>query len=230
MFKFFGSKYKLAGSYPAPMHDTIVEPFAGSAAYSVLHGQRRRVILIEKDAVVVDIWHRLLGMSADDIRRLPDPVPGSLSNDLLVAFAAGRTTRDTPSCGFVVSPRMAQRFRPMINRVASNVDRCRHFEVICADYTNAPEIEATWFVDPPYQSRGGRWDRTRGGRYRYPNTDIDYPALANWAATRYGQVVVCEQSGADWLPFDRRIDARDNTHNAYNEVWWSNRQNPLVPE
>ncbi len=222
MFKFFGSKYKLADAYPVPSHDTIIEPFAGSAAYSVRHGIGHRVVLIEKDEAVVTLWHRLLAMSAEDIRHLPDPTPGSTSDDLLVAFAAGRTTRDTPPSGFVVSPRMAQRFRPMVNRVASVVDRCRHFEVAAADYTAAPDIEATWFIDPPYQARGGRWDRTRGGRYRHPNRDIDYAALADWSRARRGQVVVCDQEGADWLPFSHKIEARDNTHGTYREVWWSN--------
>lgn len=220
MFKFFGSKYKLARTYPPPIHDTIIEPFAGSAAYAVLHGANRRVILIEKDEAVVTLWRRLLSMTAADVRGLPDPVPGTVSNDLLVAFAAGRTTRDTPANGFVVSPRMAQRFRPMVNRVADTVDRCRHFEIICASYESAPNVDATWFVDPPYQSRGGRWDRTRGGRYRHPNTEIDYSELAAWVRSRPGQTIVCEQEGADWLAFDRRIEARDNTHGTYGEVWW----------
>jgi site-specific DNA-adenine methylase len=227
MFKFFGSKYKLADAYPAPAHDTIIEPFAGAAAYAVLHGRNRRVVLIEKDEAVVALWHRLLAMTADEIRGLPDPQPGKRSDDPLVAFAAGRTTRDTPVGGFVVSPRMAQRFRPMVNRVAATIDRCRHFEVTCADYSEAPDIEATWFIDPPYQPPPtGRWDRTRGGRYRHPNRDIDYGALSAWVRERRGQVIACDQDGADWLPFSRKIAVRDNTHAIYREVWWTNEDPP----
>lgn len=53
MFYYYGRKKKIAGLYPEPQHSTIVEPFAGSAAYS-LHGGRwrRQVILVERDAEV----------------------------------------------------------------------------------------------------------------------------------------------------------------------------------
>ena len=33
--------------------------------------------------------------------------------------------------------------------------------------------------------------------------DIDYSALADWCHSRKGQVIVCENEGADWLPFER---------------------------
>lgn len=221
MFKFFGSKYRLAKHYPAPETGLIIEPFAGSAAYSVHHRRNvDRVVLIEKDKRVVDLWDRLLAMPSDAIEALPDPEIGSTSTDLLVAFAAGRTTKDTPE-SFVVSPRMAQRFRPMVNRIASVVDECRHFEVIEGDYSTAPRIEATWFIDPPYQWQWGRWDRSRGGRYTHPNRLIHFGELATWAQDRPGQVIVCEQSGADWLPFRPLVEARDNTHRVYGEVVWT---------
>lgn len=221
MFKYFGAKYKLARVYPSPIFPIIVEPFAGSASYAVHHRRLvERVILIEKDAQVVDLWLRLLSMSADEIRSMPVLAAGSMSDDILYAFAAGRTTRDTPSGEFVVSPRMEQRFQPMIERVASVVDECRHFEVIEGDYTDAPDVAATWFIDPPYQSMGGRWDRTRGGRYLYGNKDFDYSALAQWSVSRRGQVIACEQGGADWLPWNGSVEAPDNTHRRYTEVWW----------
>lgn len=222
MFKFFGSKYRLAVAYPPPAMPVIVEPFAGSAAYAVRHRRAvDRVILVERDEAVVALWRRLLAMSVDELRSLPDPVPGEWCSDLLVAFAAGRTTRDTPE-KFRVSPRMAQRFRPMVNRMAGVLDECRHFEVHEGDYTSAPDIEATWFVDPPYQYISGRWDRTRGGRYRHSSRDIDYDALGAWCRSRQGQVVVCDQEGADWMPWNGAVGARDNTHEPYGEVWWTN--------
>ena len=39
MFYYLGRKKRVAGKYPDPAFPTIVEPFAGSAAYS-LHGDR----------------------------------------------------------------------------------------------------------------------------------------------------------------------------------------------
>ncbi len=91
VFKYYGAKYKLRGVYPSPQCDTIIEPFAGSGSYAVHHrNTAKRVILIEKDDRVVALWHRLLGMSAADIRAIPDPVRDSQSTDLLTFFAAGK--------------------------------------------------------------------------------------------------------------------------------------------
>ncbi len=36
-FAYYGAKHGLAPKYPRPQHRVIVEPFAGSAAYSVHH-------------------------------------------------------------------------------------------------------------------------------------------------------------------------------------------------
>lgn len=227
MFNYYGSKGSQVLNYPAPRYDVIVEPFAGSAAYAVRHRRRaRRVVLIEKDSRVAELWWRLLRRtSADALLSAPLPVVGTVSSDLLVAFASARTTRDTPASGFVVTSRMVEEYARMRRRVASVLDECRHFEVICNDYTEAPDIEATWFVDPPYQADGvGRWDRSRGGRYACANVNIDYPALAEWARSRRGQVIVCEQEGADWLPWTESAPATTEQGAAsrrYREVWWT---------
>lgn len=221
MFKFYGAKMKLGPMYPPPTHDVIVEPFAGAAGYAVLHrAAARRVILVERDARVAALWRRLLGMSVDELLALPRPRPGDRSDELLVAFASGRTTRDTPE-SFQVSARMAQRFDPMLRRMAGVLDECRHFEVIEGDFADAPDVEATWFIDPPYQppASGGRWDRTRGGRYLHSNRDLDYGALGAWSQARRGQLIVCEQEGADWMPWTDSQSARDGHHVPYGEVW-----------
>ena len=69
----------------------------------------------------------------------------------------------------------------------------RHWKITCMDYRDLPNAEATWFCDPPYQS---------AGRY-YPHHYLDYDELACWCQTRRGQVIVCEEMGATWLPFKR---------------------------
>lgn len=71
MFSYFGSKYKLASKYGAPRHDTVIEPFAGSAAYS-LFWEPKRVILIDKNPVITSIWKYLIGASEAEILALPD--------------------------------------------------------------------------------------------------------------------------------------------------------------
>lgn len=78
-------------------------------------------------------------------------------------------------------------------RVANQVQYIRHWKVIEGDYTAAPEVLATWFVDPPYQ--------VAGKYYVHGSKGIDYSALGDWCRSRRGQVLVCENEGADWLPF-----------------------------
>ena len=79
-------------------------------------------------------------------------------------------------------------------RLASQVERIQHWRVIVgADYTAAPDIKATWFIDPPYANAAGAW-------YRYH--DVNYRQLARWCRSRKGQVIVCENEGATWLPFE----------------------------
>lgn len=176
--------------------------------------------LIEKDREIVALWHRLLGMTSDEILSIERPATGSRSSELLYLLAAGRTTRDT-AAEFVVSSRMAGRIDPMLRRIASVVDECRHFEVIEGDYRDAPECTATWFIDPPYTNpTGGRWDRSRGGRYPHSYKGIDYNHLAKWSMDRAGQVIVCEMEGSDWLPWSAAIEARDGVHRKSPEVYW----------
>lgn len=226
MFKYFGSKQRIAHRYPAPVHDRIVEPFAGAGAYAVHHRRVPEVLLIEKDRKIVDLWHRLLSMDAADILRLERPTPGDRSTEILLLLAAGRTTRDTPD-ELVVSSRMAARIDPMLRRIASVVDECRHFQVVEGDYQDAPEIKATWFVDPPYTNPlGGRWDRSRGGRYAYSYRGIDYSVLAEWCRNRAGQTIVCEMDGATWMPWNGIIETRDGSHRQSREVYWHNERKP----
>jgi hypothetical protein len=78
---------------------------------------------------------------------------------------------------------------------------------------------ATVFVDPPYSNAAGR---------RYRVADIDYAALATWClnlAKDGHQVIVCENLGADWLPFTaiehRRVSIKSRYQNANaKEVMW----------
>lgn len=221
VFKFYGAKQRIASHYPEPVHRTIIEPFAGAAGYAVHHRSNAdRVILVEKDARVAELWRRVLALSVDELLAIPLPAAGDRSSDLLVAFAAGRTTRDTPAT-FTVTTRMAERFDPMRRRIAAVLDECRHFEVLQGDYRDSPNIEATWFVDPPYQDIGvGRPDRTRGGRYVHSNRDIDYAALGTWVRGRSGQVIACDQEGSDWLPWNGSVTAQDAASRNYREVFW----------
>ncbi len=78
-------------------------------------------------------------------------------------------------------------------RVAAQLPAIRHWQIIEGTYADAPDIEATWMIDPPY------W--RQGKKYPFNLKPEDYPPLADWCRSRRGQVMVCENAGADWLPF-----------------------------
>ena len=168
MFYYYGAKNQLIKRYPAPVYDTIIQPFAGSASYAQHYGGGRRVILYELDERVVDLWHWLQGMTADDIRALPTPVPGERfeadSNmDLLVKMCATSNSVLRMSGPLKVPVRVGRVWPGMINRMANRVDLVRDWEITCGDYREAPKLLATWAIDPPYQtpkkseSEGGSW-------------------------------------------------------------------------
>lgn len=69
-FPYFGGKFRLAPKYPKPRWSTIIEPFAGSAGYSVRY-HTRNVILYDLNAEVYCTWDYLIRVSAAEILRLP---------------------------------------------------------------------------------------------------------------------------------------------------------------
>jgi hypothetical protein len=79
-------------------------------------------------------------------------------------------------------------------RIAAQVDHIRHWRVIEGSYETAPRDAGTYFVDPPYVEKGKY--------YRHRLSKEDYPRLAGWCLDLPGDVVVCEQHGANWLPFE----------------------------
>jgi hypothetical protein len=207
-WRYYGGKFRAAPRYPAPQHETIIEPFAGSAGYSMRH-PARRVILIEKYPVIAGIWRYLIAVSPEEVMRIPDvehvdDLPTWCPQEArdLVGFWMSSA---------VASPRRAlskgQRFlrekhgnmmtgwnANTRERIASQVAFVRHWRVIEGDYTDAPNVPATWFVDPPYNNHAG-------AHYVHGPNAIDFAGLGAWCRSRRGQVIVCENEGADWLPF-----------------------------
>ena len=60
MWSYYGRKTKVVKYYPVPRYDTIIEPFAGTAVYSLHQDNwKKNVILIEKYDIIVNIWKYL---------------------------------------------------------------------------------------------------------------------------------------------------------------------------
>ena len=210
-FTYYGGKYRAAPKYPEPVHGSIVEPFAGSAGYAMRYPDRQ-VTLVDADPVVAGVWDFLVRSGEQDILRLPLLEPGQSTDDLAVCQEArwligfwltkGGAVPNKTLSAWGREPRYARQFwGPGIrNRVASQVERIKHWRVICGDFEDAPDIEATWFVDPPYQVMG---------KY-YTKRNVDYERLASWCRTRKGQTIVCENEGATWLPFEPFLVTKAN--------------------
>src|ERR1039458_2754616 len=69
-FSFFGSKWRVARHYSTPTHPTIIEPFAGSAGYSLRYPEHQ-VRLYDADPIICGVWHYLIHVRPEKIRRLP---------------------------------------------------------------------------------------------------------------------------------------------------------------
>ena len=74
MWSYFGSKSKIVGLYPPPKFDRIIEPFAGSARYSLKYWQKD-VLLVDRYEVIVRLWKWLQQCSPNDILALNKFIP-----------------------------------------------------------------------------------------------------------------------------------------------------------
>jgi len=203
LFSYFGSKYKLAKHYGAPKRDTVIEPFAGSAAYS-LFWEPKNVILVEKNPVIAGIWKYLVAADASGISALPtdfhhvDEIDVSPVEKDLIGFWIGKGKvspgRSKSKWGIEYASHTDCKVwnEAVKARIIAALPKIAHWEIIEGDYTSAPDIDAHWFVDPPYITAGKR----------YPTRDVDYNDLAVWAKSRQGFVQVCENEGANYLPFE----------------------------
>jgi len=204
-WRYYGGKWRAAPRYARPLHDTIVEPFAGAAGYGLRYPERR-VVLVEKYPVICEIWRWLIAVTPSEVLRIPevdsvDDLPAWVPEGArsLVGFsmnAACCTPRRTLSAGCKKLRAHNRKFQgwtaALRDRVASQVEHIRHWKIIEGDYSLAPDTRATWFVDPPYSNDAGS---------HYVHHKVDYREVADWCRSRSGQVIVCENEGATWAPF-----------------------------
>lgn len=202
MFYYYGRKKQIAKHYPAPNYECIIEPFAGSAAYS-FHSEnwRKKIILVEKDPKVASIWDWLINEATPQgILGLPDLKVGEKSSEFLhIIHAASKMAFKYKT--ITVTPVLARNWEISKRVMAGNISKIKHWQIICGDYTMAPNIEATWFIDPPYKSEPGMG-------YGFSSALIDYKSLADWCMNRLGEIICCEGEYGDYLPFDTLLDLK----------------------
>ncbi len=201
-FTYHGAKCRLAKHYPAPTHEKIIEPFAGSAGYST-YFDHENVNLYDVDGYIFEVWKYLIGSTHNDIVDLPQflhNIDDVRSLDIAIGaqyligywFNKGTTMPCRRPSAWMASDRTPTGFwgPSVCLRIAQQVSKIKSWTISKESYLTIPNQEATWFIDPPYVN----------SLYRHKITD--YAELADWCKSRKGQVIVCERAGTDWLPFD----------------------------
>ena len=241
-FSYYGSKYNGARRYGPPRRDLVIEPFAGSACYSTWW-EAPRVQLYDLSEDVCAAWDFLIRCSDDDVRRIP---PSFKSSDEWAALPDGPRQVVFWNIGYAY-PRIGNSLpkwyttftttgkrtgvlagnnttsywnEQMRRRILRQKPLITDWSIKCMTYHDIPDLEAHWHVDPPYQGKPGR---------AYQHSDIDFQHLAEWCRSRKGAVDVCENVGADWLPFTP-IYATANARRANRtaEAVWRNEPADLV--
>lgn len=208
-FSYFGSKYRLSKKYHAPTKPVLIEPFAGSACYS-LHYPHKQVKLFDKYDVICSIWDYLINVPESELLSLPlidfdksvDDYNICQEAKYLIGYflADGRgvpskkhTSRSInkirikdDACNRWTNAKKAQ--------IANQLEYIRHWKIEQKSYDAIENEDATWFIDPPYQKAGKN--------YKESSKNIDFTHLSEWCKQRQGEIIVCENEGATWLPFE----------------------------
>lgn len=215
MFSYYGSKSKIVQYYPQPTHDKIIEPFAGSARYSLRYFEKD-VLLVDKYKVIVDIWHYLQRASQKDILGLPRLVKGMDIRTLDLSdeeknFLSILAVNGASHIGYKVSHWGQRDFDRNMKNISSNLYKIKHWKIIQGSYEDLENENATWFIDPPYQFGGDA--------YKESNKNIDFTFLANWCKSRLGQVIVCENTKATWMNFLPIIQMKGIQFKTIESIW-----------
>lgn len=220
MFSYYGSKSKIVGCYPTLKFGKIIEPFAGSARYSLKYFDRD-ILLVDKYEVIVRIWKWLQEASERDIMSLPEPklketIDRKDFDCIEQAWLMGFLVQQGVNAPRLTVSKYAENgIRTQKKNIAQQLYKIKHWEIRLDDYENIKNESATWFIDPPYQF-GGEY-------YVKSNKEINYERLADWCKRREGQTIVCENSKASWLPFRQMAKMKGSLYTT-TEVIWSNQQ------
>lgn len=204
LFKWFGSKWLAAKLYPAPEHDHIYEPFAGSAGYCLRHHDKQ-VTIWEDNQQLEALWRWLIQEATSDaVLQIPIGLPEGTDirtlglghgEELLVKH--WQRTNNVGDC-WTVSPwgnKPGQWTANTRARVAEELHAVRHWKVRRISFA----CEGTYFIDPPYLYN-----------YRYRFAEFDHAALVKQVQgiPSGSQIIACEaacqKTGRvpNYLPFE----------------------------
>jgi len=220
MFSYYGSKSKIVDYYPPPKHNKIIEPFCGSARYALKYWQKD-VLIMDKSENLIKVWKWLQQCSKQDILGLPKLTTGldirkiELS-EIERTFLSYLVASGRPSNIVTKFMDYDNGNQKVYKRIADSLELIRHWEIKLGSYTELENVEATWFIDPPYQFGGDH--------YKKSAKQIDFNYLGEWCKSRNGQVIVCENMKADWLPFKPVVKLQGVSNTNTIEAIWSNQR------
>lgn len=233
-FSYFGSKWQLAPYYPKPVYGCIVEPFAGSACYSLLY-PNKDVHLYDASPIICGVWDYLIRSKESEILALPDIPQGASIRDYVWCEEAANLIgfwitkgQEHPShkmgTGWVNRPRNGRQCElwgaGVRNRITSQLQYTRHWKIKQSCYTRIPITFAdTVYVDSPYQVEGA-------DKYpcKLPGL-LPYRDLRNWCievGSAGNQVIVCESSRSNWMQWSHLKHHSSQNNKPYTEVYWTN--------
>jgi len=216
MFSYYGSKSKIVDVYPPPKFDKIIEPFAGSARYSLKYFEKD-IVLIDKYPVIIEVWNYLKNASEKDILKLPRLKRGEKFRDnkqlseIEKKFYGFITQAGSTGERYSVGTMQGINIDYDLKRIASELYKIRHWKIELGSYEDLKNEDATWFIDPPYMFGGEH--------YKKGTKDIDFNHLANWCKSRKGQAIVCENTKADWLPFKPMKEMQGTMFKTVEAIW-----------
>jgi hypothetical protein len=189
LFKWFGSKWSASKHYPPPLHDFVIEPYAGSAGYSLRHSDRQ-VSLYEANPLLQKLWQWIIEEAEPrDVLQIPlglavktDISALDLSEGQKLLLKHWQRTNNVGNC-WTVSPwghLPGQWTANTRARVAREIECVKHWKFEKPSYRKV----ATYFLDPPYQFN-----------YDYRLPVEDYSALASLATKEIpkgSQILFCE--------------------------------------
>jgi site-specific DNA-adenine methylase len=107
-------------------------------------------------------------------------------------------------CGWNVKNRL---------KLSNDVNKVKHWTIINGDYQQVENIQATWFIDPPYQGNGGKY-------YKHGNKGFNYDDLKEWCLHRNGEIIVCENSEATWMDFTPLVEIQGQKHKTKEVIFY----------
>jgi hypothetical protein len=177
------------------------------------------VILYDKYDKVYLSWKYLIESSIEDINGLPDLVEGLNLDTLNISL------EEKSLLGFYANPASAVPKKTVTKRgekswirhkkyLIDNHNKIKHWKIFNEVYQNIENINATWYIDPPYQFGGQHYHSSSS------NKQINYDELRDWSLSRKGEIIVCENSKADWMEFKPLVELKGQLHTTLEVIYY----------